>query len=371
MTQEARHKILTVGGTQQGSSALKQLLRELDVDIIPVETGTAALAGCAKHNVILILIEESLPGRENAALVERLREGETTRLVPVIFLSSSEEDPVQFEDGYHQWGVDFLVRPYNPEILLGKARFFLELARHEDRLKRLTEKQTAKWRECSRELDAFTHSVSHDLRAPLRSIDGFSQAFVEDYGHRVDKMGLDYLERVRAAAKNMNRLIDDLMGFSRLTRIDPHEVTVDLSSMSREIIEDLGENEPDRQMEVEIEDGLRVKGDPTLLRSALQNLLENSWKFTSNRKRGRIQVGRRDTEESTTFFVRDNGAGFDMAYADRLFGVGERLHTPEEFPGTGIGLAAVKRVIEKHGGRVWGESELGQGATFTFTLGEQ
>ena len=218
------------------------------------------------------------------------------------------------------------------------------------------------------ELESFSFSVSHDLRAPLRGIDGFSQALLEDYSDRLDNVGQDYLKRVRSGAQRMGQLIDDLLELSRLTRSEMRYDEVDLSAIAGDITGGLREGEPHRQVDLSISPALVVRGDPTLLRAVLSNLLGNAWKFTAGKELARIEFGVDESEEGKAYFVRDNGAGFDMAYADKLFGVFQRLHDTTEFPGTGIGLAIVQRAVHRHGGRVWGTGEVDKGATFHFTL---
>jgi signal transduction histidine kinase len=225
----------------------------------------------------------------------------------------------------------------------------------------------------NRELEAFSYSVSHDLRAPLRTIDGFSQILQEDYEAVLDEEGLDYLGRVRAASAHMAMLIDDLLDLSRVSRRPLRREPVDLASLATEIIEDLRASEPERNVEFEAGGDIKAYGDVSLLKGALENLLGNAWKFTEREGVGRIEFGvdRRPRPGllGPVYFVRDNGAGFDQAYSDKLFGAFQRLHGQDEFEGTGIGLATVARIIHRHGGRVWAEGEVGEGATFYFTLG--
>lgn len=233
---------------------------------------------------------------------------------------------------------------------------------------RLSDRQ-AELERTNQELEAFSYSVSHDLRAPLRSIDGFSQALLEDCGDVLPQEGLEHLHRVRNAAQRMSQLIDDLLQLSRLGRAPMADEEVNLSELAAEVAGELSNAEPRRQVRVEIAPGLVARGDSRLLRVVWENLLGNAFKFTSKRPEARIEVGAITGDDGQTeFFVRDNGAGFDPRYAARLFVPFQRLHSASEFPGTGIGLATVQRVIHRHGGRIRAESQPGSGTTFYFTL---
>lgn len=228
--------------------------------------------------------------------------------------------------------------------------------------------RTAQLESANRELEAFSYSVSHDLRAPLRAIDGFSSMLLQDHRQELGPKGEDHLQRVCAAVRRMGQLIDDLLSLSRVTRNEMRPETVDLSAMTNEIVADLRRAEPDRLIHVCIEANLRADADPNLIRIVLENLLGNAWKFTRKTPQPRIEVGVSRHDGRRAFFVRDNGAGFDMAYASKLFGAFQRLHGPADFEGTGIGLATVQRIIHRHGGRVWAEGSVGQGATFYFAI---
>jgi signal transduction histidine kinase len=228
--------------------------------------------------------------------------------------------------------------------------------------------RTAQLVAANRELEAFSYSVSHDLRAPLRGIDGWTLAFLEDYGPRLDDQGRTYLERVRTETQHMGQLIDDLLSLSRVARAELQREPVDLTALAWGIIGRLRETGPERLVEFVIQEGLTAVGDPQLLEIALSNLLDNAWKFTGRRPGGVIEFGRMQMEGQPVFFVRDNGAGFAPAYADKLFGAFQRMHKASEFPGTGIGLATVQRILHRHGGRIWAEAAVDQGATFFFTL---
>ena len=227
----------------------------------------------------------------------------------------------------------------------------------------------------NKELESFAYSVSHDLRAPLRSMDGFSVALLEDYADNLDDQGKDYLHRVREASKSMALLIEGILELSRTTRGEMSRETVNLSALAKTITADLYKSQPERRVEFIIEPELVVNGDAQLLRTAIENLLDNAWKFTGHCDQGKIELGvlpLSETNDSSQrgpiYFVKDNGAGFDMNYADKLFGVFQRLHRTNEFPGTGIGLATVERIIHRHGGRIWAEARVDEGATFYFTL---
>jgi signal transduction histidine kinase len=230
--------------------------------------------------------------------------------------------------------------------------------------------RTAALETANRELEAFAHSVSHDLRAPLRGIDGWSLALLEDYGESLDAQARKYLDRVRSEAQRMGGLIDDLLHLSRVSRTEMIPASVDLTALAATIATRLREAHPQRCVEFVLAPDLECTGDPRLLEVALTNLLNNAMKFTGTRPAARVEFGQTTEPGQTTFFVRDNGVGFDMNYAKMLFAPFQRLHKASEFPGTGIGLATVQRVIHRHGGRIWAESEVGEGATFYFTLEE-
>jgi PAS domain S-box-containing protein len=235
----------------------------------------------------------------------------------------------------------------------------------EDRVRR----RTIQLQAAIDELEAFSYSVSHDLRAPLRSIAGFSQALLEDAGTALPADAKEDLTRIRAATQRMGHLIDDLLSLAMLSRAPLTREPVDLSDLATRILGELGSQSPHRSVAGTVAANMTAAGDPRLLRVVLENLLTNAWKFTSRREHACIEVGYTDREDvATVFYVRDNGVGFDARYADKLFGPFQRLHHVRDFPGTGIGLATVRRIVQRHGGRVWAESQVGQGASFFFTL---
>ncbi|HEB02036.1 MAG TPA: PAS domain S-box protein [Nitrospirae bacterium] len=277
---------------------------------------------------------------------------------------------------YHDLNVEPL-RDENERIVgvIGVSTNITDIKHAEKEIQELNEEleervksRTAELETANQELESFAYSVSHELRAPLRSIDGFSHAIVNQHSESMDDEALGLFKRVRAASQKMASLIDGLLELSRLSRTEMSIFEVDLSRLARASVEYLRNTEPGRNVSIEIMDGLTAKGDRKLLQTAIQNLINNAWKFTSGVKDALIEFGREDREGRQVFYIRDNGAGFKMDYSDKLFGLFQRLHSVEEFSGTGVGLAAVKRIIARHGGKVWATGEEGKGSTFYFTL---
>lgn len=261
-------------------------------------------------------------------------------------------------------------------LLLGYL-VYVSARRHEaaEELRALTgqleqrvHERTAELEAANRELQAFSYSVAHDLSTPLRALHGFSEVLVEDYGSRLDAQGLDFLRRIQLASRRMAQLIDDLLRLSKVSRNDLQRCTIDLTALVQTVADDVRATEPERSVQVGVDAELAVVADPALLRIALTHLMANAFKFTRHRPDAHIEFGRMELDGELVYFIRDNGVGFNMAFADKLFKPFQRLHNTPEFEGTGIGLSIVARIVERHGGRIWAQSELDRGATFFFTL---
>jgi two-component system sensor histidine kinase/response regulator len=381
-----RVNILLVDDQPANLVALEAMLQGLGQNLIKAESGREALRWLLTHEFAVILLDVKMPEMDGFETAELIRQRDKSRHTPILFLTAGDNTQTQAVRGYAVGAVDYLVKPVVPEFVRSKVAVFVELAKKNELLRRqakllaeseqaaleLAETRAELVRDLehkNRELESFSYAVSHDLRAPLRRIDSFSRAMLESQGDRLDEVGQRFLSRVREASQHMSQLIDDVLYLSRVTRADLREQEVDLSSIAGLILTRLQESEPERQVDVKVRPGVLVTGDGQLLRIAMENLLENAWKFTAKEPESRIEFGMTQASGEATYFVRDNGAGFDMTYADRLFGPFQRLHPQGEFPGTGIGLATVQRIIYRHGGRVWAEGLEGQGATFYFTMG--
>ena len=381
-----RVNILLVDDQPANLLALEAMLQGLGQNLIRAGSGREALKWLLGHDCAVILLDVKMPemdGFETAALI---REREKSRHTPIIFLTAADRSHTQAVRGYEVGAVDYLVKPVVPEFVRSKVAVFVELAKKNELLRRQAgllqaSEQAARGLAAelaelvrdlehkNRELESFSYAVSHDLRAPLRRIESFTRAVLESQAERLDQDGRRFLDRVRESSREMAQLIDDVLYLSRVTRAELREQEVDLSALAARVVERLRETADGREVEVHIRPGMVVTGDGQLLRLALENLLENAWKFTGRRPDARIEFGVTHVAGEPTYFVRDNGAGFDMAYVGRLFGPFQRLHLADEFPGSGIGLATVQRIIHRLGGRVWAEGVVGQGATFHFTLG--
>lgn len=356
-------KLLLVDDHPENLLALEAILEAPGQELVLARSGSEALRHLLHADFAAIILDVMMPemdGFETAALI---RQRERSRYTPIIFLTALGRSEEALFRGYDVGAVDYLVKPIVPAVLKSKVAVFVQLKRQSE----LLESKNIELNAMIHELEAFSYTVAHDLRAPLARIDGFSQALLELQNDRLDDEGKRYLHRVRAGTQRMCRLVDDLLMLSQVTRVEMRRERVDLSAMARFIVADLRQRDPDRDVEFIIHPNLNASGDATLLNSALFNLFDNAWKFTGKHPTARIEFGEIEQGEPV-FFLRDDGAGFDMASSDRLFQAFQRLHSTAEFAGSGVGLATVARIIKRHGGRLWAEGALEKGATFYFSL---
>jgi signal transduction histidine kinase len=329
-------------------------------EVEAVQDGQAALEATRRRIPDIVVSDIMMPRLDGFGLVRALRADPATSALPVILLSARAGEEASIE-GLDAGSDDYLVKPFSARELLARVRTHVGLAR-------LRRKLLADLERANRELDAFSYSVSHDLRAPLRAISGFARALEEECRASMDERCADYVRRICRGVDRMGTLIDALLDLSRVSRADLRVQDVDLSAVAEDVVGELRQASPDRSVQVDVAPGLRTKGDRRLLHVVLANLIGNAWKFTARGAASRIEVGW--SGESRAFFVRDNGAGFDAKQATRLFAPFQRFHSPKDFEGTGIGLANVHRAVARHRGRVWAESEPGRGATFYFSIGD-
>jgi DNA-binding response OmpR family regulator len=384
-------RILAIDDSATYLDSLGDALRTEGFDVIPARSGDEGLAMLAVQPVDCILLDLLMPGLSGRQTCERIKAAPGLRDIPLVMLTALEDRDAMI-GGLGAGADDFISKTADFAVLVARVRAQLRRKQFEDEHRRIRDellrselaaaearaaREHAEARAAlvdeleqkNRELEAFSYSVSHDLRAPLRAIDGFSRIALDECADALDARGRDCLDRVRRAALRMSALIDDLLALSRVGRAPISRSPVNLAALAREVIADLQRASP-RTVLVVMPDALPAIGDPGLLRVLLDNLLGNSWKFAAAATEPRIELGLVPGSGDRTFFVRDNGAGFDMAYAAKLFRPFQRLHSESEFPGTGIGLATVHRIVERHGGRIWAEGAVRDGATFYFTLPE-
>ena len=396
-----RVKVLLVDDQPDNLLSAEAVLETLGEEIVKAQSGREALRQLLDNDFALILLDVMMPGMDGFETATLIRQRERSRHTPIIFLTALGKSEEHLIRGYGVGAVDYIFKPIVPDVLRSKVAVFSELhrksrllTRHSQLLERRNaelekalanlekadqeihrlnehlERRVSELDGVNRELEAFSYSVSHDLRSPLTRIAGFTQALADSYGDRLDDTGRQHLERVNTAARRMCQLVDDLLNFSRVTRVGMKRENIDLTAMARGVAAELEGRDAGRQATFRIADDLRASGDPALLRAALANLLENAWKFSGKRADAEIEFGK-DDRAQPVFFVRDNGVGFDPSLTGRLFHPFQRLHPTSEFEGTGIGLATAERIIKRHGGRIWAEAAVGRGATFYFTLQQE
>jgi two-component system, NtrC family, sensor kinase len=383
-------RILAVDDSETYLQGLSEVLCAEGHDVVLARSGEEALDLLRVQKVDCILLDIRMPGLDGKETCRRIKAEPEMRDTPLILLTALEDRQSMLE-GFSMGADDYVSKSGHFAVLKARVRAQIRRKQTEDENRRVREEvqrmelETGETRAAkllareraahaedlerkNKELEAFSYSVSHDLRAPLRAIDGFSRSVLRDFSDTLHPRAIEDLQRVRSAAKRMSDLIDDLLSLAKISQSDLVRGRVDLSALARSIGADLKSKHPEREVEFAIEGGLEVEGDGSLVRILLENLLGNAWKFTSKRPGARIELARVQLGSEPTFLVRDNGAGFDTAYADRLFSPFQRLHSPDEFEGTGIGLATVHRIVTRHGGRIWAEARVELGATFFFTL---
>jgi two-component system, sensor histidine kinase and response regulator len=357
--------ILLVDDRPENMLALEVLLEHPEYNLVKARSGPEALRRLLGEEEFAVIILDvrmaEMDGFETAAL---LRGRDKTRDTPIIFLTAYERDHDQVLQGYSLGAVDYLFKPPEPPILRAKVAVFVELFKKGRDLR----EQAAQLKVLTEELESFCYSVSHDLRAPLIHVHGFVQAFRQDCASTLDSTGQNYLARISESAKKMGRLIDDLLLFSRMARTELEHDHVHMSELVEETLAELARDTAGRNIEWKIESLPEVAGDRAMLKQIWVNLLSNAAKFTRQSDPAVVRVRCEKTRDAELqFSVHDNGVGFDMKQADKLFGVFQRLHQ-DEFEGSGVGLANVRRIVHRHGGRTWAEGKVSEGATFYFTL---
>ena len=367
--------ILIVDDDSTKRFALKTILAPLGEEIVEASSGADALRQLLRQEFAVLLLDVRMPMMDGFETAQLIRQRPRSELTPIIFVTALDQAETDMGRGYDLGAVDFVFAPVVPAILRAKVAVFVELYRAQQELRRyrtrletLVEERTTALTAINRELEAFSYSVSHDLRAPLLAFDGLSKSMLEEYGDRLDKRAKDNLKRMRGASQRMTSVFNGLQDLFRLTSGEVHREQIDVTAMSSEIVNEIKAGAPETGVKFEIAQGMTASGDRRLIRILLSNLLSNALKFTRVKPSPRVEVGTEMVDGEARIFVRDNGVGFDMIYAHRLFGAFQRLHSQSEFPGAGIGLATARRIVNRHGGRIWAEGAEGEGATFYFAI---
>jgi signal transduction histidine kinase len=361
--------ILVVDDTPANLQVLAGMLKDRGYKVRPVPSGKLALQAAEREPPDLILLDINMPEMNGYEVCERLKVDDKLKSIPVIFISALTEQLDKVK-AFTVGGVDYLTKPFQMEELHARLKTHLNLRRLQSEL----ELTNAQLEVSNMDLESFSYSVSHDLRAPLRAIDGFSRILLDDFSASLPDEAKAYLKSVCDNTRQMGQLVNDLLAFSRLGRMAIAKQTVEQGSMVRQCLAEMQEEQKGRQLEIAIGDLPTCQADPNLLKQVWTNLISNALKYTRKRTVARVEIGCLKVPRSsgagteTVFFVKDNGAGFDMKYVHKLFGVFQRLHRAADYDGTGVGLAIVQRIVNRHGGRVWGEAQLNEGATFSFIL---
>lgn len=366
---EVKPKILVVDDKPENLFAIETVLKNMDVDLVKVTSGNDALKATLHHDFVLALLDIQMPGMDGYELASILREEEKTANLPFIFISAVYTDAGNIFKGYELGAFSFITKPFQPEILQNKVRFFVDHFRHEAELEKANlnlELKNQQLTEAYEELDFFTFSVSHDLRAPLRFILGYAKMLEEDFGNKLNKEGQEYLKNIKVSANAMEGQIDALLAFSNLSTQDIRKSEIDMNWLVKYVVKEKLKDYPDT--EIEIKELPPAFADNAMIKLVVENLVSNALKFSRKVSQPAITISAEEKKDENVYRIKDNGVGFNMAYAGKLFGVFQRLHSAEEFEGAGVGLAYVKKIINRHGGKVWAESEEKKGASFFFTL---
>jgi len=372
---KAKVNVLLVDDVATKRFALRTILAPLDENVVEASSGADALRQLLRNEFAVVLLDVRMPIMDGFETAQLIRQRPRSELTPIIFVTALDQAETDMGRGYNLGAVDFVFAPVVPAIMRAKVSVFVELYRAQQELRRyrtqletLVEERTIALTAINRELEAFSYSVSHDLRGPLVSFDAMSQMMLESYGGQLDEDATANLERMREASKRMTSVFDGLQMLFRLTSGEIRREQTDVSALAAQIVQEQQAEYPDRKVEVDIAPGITVNADKRLVRILLSNLINNSLKFTGGNKSPRITVGREMVDGESRVFVRDDGVGFDMIDSHRLFGAFQRLHSQSDFPGAGIGLATARRIVNRHGGRIWAEGAVGEGATFYFVL---
>ena len=386
MMQE-KANILLVDDHLSNLVALEGMLESLDQNLVRASSGEEALLRLLEQEFAVILMDVQMGRMDGFETVEIIKQRDRSKSIPIIFITAIHRNEEHVYRGYSSGAVDYLFKPVVPEILRAKVSVFVELyhknreiqtktteleALNNELQQQLTQVQilNRKLEAVNLELESFSYSVSHDLRAPLRSIKGFSQALLRSHDDTLNADGRDFLKRIIDSCEQMSGLIEDLLQLSRVIRGRMDIQRVNLTELAANVFNDLQRTLPERTIHFTAQQGMMAEGDIRLLRVVLDNLIGNAWKFTRYTQHAEIEIGSELQDGQTVYFVRDNGAGFDMEFSHQLFQPFHRLHTESEFEGNGVGLATVQRIIHRHGGEIWAAGEVGNGASFYFTLGD-
>jgi len=355
--------------------ALRTILAPLDENIVEASSGADALRQLLRNEFAVVLLDVRMPVMDGFETAQLIRQRPRSELTPIIFVTALDQAETDMGRGYNLGAVDFVFAPVVPSIMRAKVTVFVELYRAQRELRRyrtqletLVEERTIALTAINRELEAFSYSVSHDLRGPLAAFDAISQKMIDSHGPQLDEEATANLERMREASRRMTSVFDGLQMQFRLTSGEIRREQTDVSALAAQSVEEQLAENPGRKVDVEIAPGITVNGDKRLVRILLTNLIDNSLKFTGDKKKARIAIGSETVDGESRIFVRDDGVGFDMIDSHRLFGAFQRLHSKSDFPGAGIGLATARRIVNRHGGRIWAEGAVGEGATFYFVL---